>query len=124
MADQQQLSEHQRQQITAALQAGIDPHQQQVAAAAAAAAAAATNQSIPATHPQQHFQQPQDAIIQNFWNQQALEIQNLESDFKNHPLPLARIKKVMKTDHDVKVIILLTSFFHFMLHGFPSPSFP
>lgn len=26
-----------------------------------------------------------------------------DSDFKNHPLPLARIKKVMKTDQDVKV---------------------
>ncbi|KAI8095794.1 histone-fold-containing protein [Thamnidium elegans] len=27
-----------------------------------------------------------------------------DSDFKNHPLPLARIKKVMKTDQDVKMI--------------------
>ncbi|ORZ15766.1 histone-fold-containing protein [Absidia repens] len=29
---------------------------------------------------------------------------NSEPDFKNHPLPLARIKKVMKTDQDVKMI--------------------
>ena len=31
------------------------------------------------------------------------DIANLEHDFKNHPLPLARIKKVMKVDEDVKV---------------------
>ncbi|CAG8611464.1 5184_t:CDS:2 [Paraglomus brasilianum] len=32
------------------------------------------------------------------------DIANLEHDFKNHPLPLARIKKVMKVDEDVKMI--------------------
>lgn len=28
-----------------------------------------------------------------------------EHDFKNHELPLARIKKVMKTDEDVKTMV-------------------
>ena len=36
---------------------------------------------------------------------QKEEIENMEpSDFKDHQLPLARIKKVMKTDEDVKMI--------------------
>lgn len=31
------------------------------------------------------------------------DIENVPQDFKIHHLPLARIKKVMKTDEDVKV---------------------
>ncbi|KAI7903363.1 histone-fold-containing protein [Cokeromyces recurvatus] len=39
-----------------------------------------------------------------FWAEQ-MQLANLfDSDFKNHPLPLARIKKVMKTDQEVKMI--------------------
>lgn len=38
-----------------------------------------------------------------FWNEQMQLADMFESDFKNHPLPLARIKKVMKTDQEVKV---------------------
>lgn len=30
-------------------------------------------------------------------------VEREEPDFKNYPLPLARIKKVMKSDEDVKV---------------------
>lgn len=40
-----------------------------------------------------------------FWTEQMHLAQTCDSDFKNHPLPLARIKKVMKTDEDVKVKI-------------------
>ncbi|CAG8658080.1 2311_t:CDS:2, partial [Acaulospora morrowiae] len=39
-----------------------------------------------------------------FWNEQQVVAERFESDFKNHPLPLARIKKVMKSDQDVKMI--------------------
>lgn len=38
-----------------------------------------------------------------FWTEQMQLADMFESDFKNHPLPLARIKKVMKTDQEVKV---------------------
>ncbi|CAG8679150.1 12773_t:CDS:2, partial [Funneliformis caledonium] len=39
-----------------------------------------------------------------FWSRQLSLAEQFESDFKNHPLPLARIKKVMKSDQDVKMI--------------------
>jgi nuclear transcription factor Y gamma len=42
-----------------------------------------------------------------FWLEEMHNADSFNSDFKNHPLPLARIKKVMKTDQDVKVNILL-----------------
>jgi hypothetical protein len=38
-----------------------------------------------------------------FWMEEMHNAEVFDSDFKNHPLPLARIKKVMKTDQDVKV---------------------
>lgn len=44
-----------------------------------------------------------DAMIQ-YWQETIDSIENDEHDFKNHQLPLARIKKVMKTDEDVKMI--------------------
>ncbi|CAO3599193.1 unnamed protein product [Absidia cylindrospora] len=71
------------------------------AAAAAAAAAAAVSGSggtAPGGHPV--FDLPK------FWHEQIAIADNSEPDFKNHPLPLARIKKVMKTDQDVKAPIL------------------
>jgi histone H3/H4 len=38
-----------------------------------------------------------------FWQQQMSEVESA-TDFKNHQLPLARIKKIMKTDEDVRMI--------------------
>lgn len=38
-----------------------------------------------------------------FWNYQRQEIE-AANDFKNHQLPLARIKKIMKADEDVRMI--------------------
>lgn len=38
-----------------------------------------------------------------FWNYQRQEIEH-GNDFKNHQLPLARIKKIMKADEDVRMI--------------------
>ncbi|KAK1410764.1 hypothetical protein QVD17_37303 [Tagetes erecta] len=41
--------------------------------------------------------------LQSFWSNQYKEIENV-TDFKNHSLPLARIKKIMKADEDVRMI--------------------
>lgn len=47
-------------------------------------------------------QQIQQQWVQLFWQKQMQEIEET-TDFKNHQLPLARIKKIMKTDEDIKV---------------------
>ncbi|XP_044506113.1 nuclear transcription factor Y subunit C-2 [Mangifera indica] len=49
----------------------------------------------------QHFHHQQQ--LQTFWSNQMQEIEQT-IDFKNHSLPLARIKKIMKTDEDVRMI--------------------
>ncbi|KAF9929626.1 hypothetical protein FBU30_001415 [Linnemannia zychae] len=41
-------------------------------------------------------------LLHSFWMNQLHDIENVPQDFKIHHLPLARIKKVMKTDEDVK----------------------
>ncbi|KAK5799417.1 histone-fold-containing protein [Linnemannia elongata] len=61
----------------------------------AAAATGAANTTL-------HRQQLQFA--QEFWEEQIVAAEQYDSDFKNHPLPLARIKKVMKSDPEVKMI--------------------
>ncbi|KAI4345579.1 hypothetical protein L6164_012687 [Bauhinia variegata] len=48
---------------------------------------------------QQELQQQ----LQNFWANQIQEIEQVV-DFKTHSLPLARIKKIMKADEDVRMI--------------------
>ncbi|XP_073002996.1 nuclear transcription factor Y subunit C-4 isoform X1 [Typha latifolia] len=50
-----------------------------------------------------HQQQQQQQQLQAFWANQMLEIEQT-TDFKNHSLPLARIKKIMKADEDVRMI--------------------
>ncbi|KAL3818557.1 hypothetical protein ACJIZ3_004462 [Penstemon smallii] len=51
----------------------------------------------------QHLLQQQQQQLQMFWNYQRQEIEQV-NDFKNHQLPLARIKKIMKADEDVRMI--------------------
>lgn len=41
--------------------------------------------------------------LTQFWREQMTEVQSA-TDFKNHLLPLARIKKIMKSDEDVRMI--------------------
>eukprot|EP00262_Sarcandra_glabra_P012515 TRINITY_DN3251_c0_g1_i1.p1 TRINITY_DN3251_c0_g1~~TRINITY_DN3251_c0_g1_i1.p1 ORF type:complete len:176 (-),score=26.39 TRINITY_DN3251_c0_g1_i1:267-794(-) len=41
--------------------------------------------------------------LQMFWSNMYQEIEQI-NDFKNHNLPLARIKKIMKADEDVRMI--------------------
>ncbi|KAJ1269003.1 hypothetical protein BS78_07G176900 [Paspalum vaginatum] len=48
-------------------------------------------------------QQQQLLQMQIFWMEQQREI-DATVDFKNHNLPLARIKKIMKADEDVRMI--------------------
>ncbi|CAG8582191.1 16227_t:CDS:2, partial [Racocetra fulgida] len=54
-------------------------------------------------HPQHQFQPQHYNVLDSFWQQQVHEIRHGVHDFKVHQLPLARIKKVMKTDEEVKV---------------------
>ncbi|KAL0300952.1 UNVERIFIED_CONTAM: Nuclear transcription factor Y subunit C-4 [Sesamum radiatum] len=55
-------------------------------------------------HQPQHFHsQQQQQQLQAFWANQMQEIEQT-TDFKNHSLPLARIKKIMKADEDVRMI--------------------
>ncbi|XP_024529991.1 nuclear transcription factor Y subunit C-2 [Selaginella moellendorffii] len=51
----------------------------------------------------QHLQQQQQRQMQEFWMGQMQEVQEV-MDFKTHSLPLARIKKIMKADEDVRMI--------------------
>lgn len=52
--------------------------------------------------------QQQQLQLHAFWQSQIQEISQIDPnafDFKTHQLPLARIKKIMKTDEDVRVRI-------------------
>ncbi|GLJ49223.1 hypothetical protein SUGI_1039410 [Cryptomeria japonica] len=51
----------------------------------------------------QQVLQQQQQQLHSFWAFQMQEIEQA-SDFKNHQLPLARIKKIMKADEDVRMI--------------------
>ncbi|KAI5580915.1 hypothetical protein POPTR_008G203500v4 [Populus trichocarpa] len=54
-------------------------------------------------HIHQQQQQQLQQQLQTFWANQYQEIEQT-TDFKNHSLPLARIKKIMKADEDVRMI--------------------
>jgi hypothetical protein len=42
-------------------------------------------------------------FLENFWTRQMDYVERDNPDFRTFPLPLARIKKVMKSDEEVKV---------------------
>jgi len=55
---------------------------------------------------QQQQLQQQQMQLHAFWQSQIHEISQIDpevQDFKTHQLPLARIKKIMKSDEDVRV---------------------
>ncbi|XP_038991708.1 nuclear transcription factor Y subunit C-3-like isoform X1 [Hibiscus syriacus] len=54
-------------------------------------------------HIHQQQQQQLQQHLQHFWSNQYQEIEQT-TDFRNHSLPLARIKKIMKADEDVRMI--------------------
>ncbi|CAL9147976.1 unnamed protein product, partial [Musa hybrid cultivar] len=70
-------------------------------AAAAAASAGGPYQAYQHLYQQQQQQQQQQ--LQMFWADQYREIEQT-TDFKNHSLPLARIKKIMKADEDRRTL--------------------
>ena len=74
--------------------AQLRQHQAQIAAYSS------MNQAAVAANPMYAAQNTQ---LRMFWRQQMQEIQQT-TDFKNHLLPLARIKKIMKSDEDVRMI--------------------
>jgi histone H3/H4 len=43
-------------------------------------------------------------MMMQYWQETINSIEHDDHDFRNHQLPLARIKKVMKTDEDVRMI--------------------
>jgi hypothetical protein len=86
---QQQQQQQQQQLNMAALAAG-----------GLSGAAFDPTTAAPALHPQ--LAHPQMQLIQQFWAQQIAAVENGEIDYRTHQLPLARIKKVMKTDEEVR----------------------
>ena len=45
-------------------------------------------------------------LLDEFWSNVMNDVQNVkDSDFKNQELPLARIKKIMKLDEDVSLMV-------------------
>lgn len=50
------------------------------------------------------IQTPQSQQMMHFWAAQTAAIEQI-TEFKNYELPLARIKKIMKSDDEVRVII-------------------
>ncbi|KAH0461179.1 hypothetical protein IEQ34_008754 [Dendrobium chrysotoxum] len=62
----------------------------------------ATTTPYQATY-QHLYHQKQQQQLRTIWTNQYREIEQT-TDFKNHNLPLARIKKIMKADEDVQMI--------------------
>jgi hypothetical protein len=50
--------------------------------------------------------EPLNEFLRSFWQRQINAAEQEMPDSRHPPLPIARIKKVMKSDPDVKVIIL------------------
>ncbi|KAF5309174.1 hypothetical protein D9619_012762 [Psilocybe cf. subviscida] len=48
--------------------------------------------------------EPLNTFLQSFWQRQIDAAEQETPDYRHPPLPLARIKKVMKSDPDVKMI--------------------
>jgi hypothetical protein len=57
----------------------------------------ATTNTTPLTPSQEHE-------LAKFWEKMMEDVQQA-NQFKNHPLPIARIKKIMKSDEDVRVSV-------------------
>jgi len=70
------------------------------------------------TKPYVQSGEPLSDFLRTFWQRQVDSAEQETPDYRHPPLPLARIKKVMKSDPDVKVSIrppppvLSPSFWH------------
>ncbi|KAF8075727.1 histone-fold-containing protein [Lyophyllum atratum] len=56
------------------------------------------------THPFVQTGEPLNDFLRSFWQRQVDAAEQETPDYRHPPLPLARIKKVMKSDPDVKMI--------------------
>ncbi|KAF2309488.1 hypothetical protein GH714_003226 [Hevea brasiliensis] len=75
----------------------------QSAAQPSGVAASQAQHQLAYQHIHQQQQEQLQQQLQTFWTNQYQEIEQA-TDFKNHSLPLARIKKIMKADEDVRMI--------------------
>lgn len=69
--------------------------------------------SLPLVEPHQSL----DSFLESFWTRQMGVVERDTPDFRTYPLPLARIKKVMKSDEEVKVGPHRSTFFHLGQEG-------
>ncbi|KAK7031067.1 Transcriptional activator hap5 [Paramarasmius palmivorus] len=60
--------------------------------------------SSQSSQPFVHSGQPLNEFLQSFWQRQIHTAEEETPDYRHPALPLARIKKVMKSDPDVKMI--------------------
>ena len=61
---------------------------------------------MPVSPPNEPYVQSGDQLepfLRSFWQRQVTTAEEETPDFRHPPLPLARIKKVMKSDPDVRV---------------------
>lgn len=102
-----QLQAQQQDEIPQQSAPPIVDEEELLAAQAAAEAAAAQQQQQPGgafNNVGQGLTGRNRDIMMQYWQETINSIEHDDHDFKNHQLPLARIKKVMKTDEDVRMI--------------------
>lgn len=71
---------------------------------AGAASGSTTGNGGLLTGPLVHPHQDLNEFLESFWTRQMAGVEHETPDFKTYNLPLARIKKVMKSDEEVKMI--------------------
>ncbi|CAI0466307.1 unnamed protein product [Linum tenue] len=88
---------------TAPVPYGMSPYQPNQMIPSTQSPAQLAQHQLAYQHIHQQQQQQLQQQLQSFWANQYQEIEQT-TDFKNHSLPLARIKKIMKADEDVRMI--------------------
>lgn len=79
-----------------------------------AAGAGSSSPTTTVTKPFVQSGQPLHEFLHSFWQRQVDVAEQETPDYRHPPLPLARIKKVMKNDPDVKVCFVLFPFLLFL----------
>lgn len=100
---QYSVNPYQANQMPGASSPGASTQSPRAAANLSASPAQMAQHQLAYQHIQQQQQQQLQQQLQSFWANQYEEIDQA-TDFKNHSLPLARIKKIMKADEDVRMI--------------------
>ena len=71
------------------------------------------------TKPYVQSGEPLHEFLHSFWQRQVDAAEQETPDYRHPPLPLARIKKVMKSDPDVKVLFFPLPSFSFLFNILP-----